>query len=245
MMRMSLAVFLFIAAGVSAAPGIAGSEGADGTVKKTRVVLIGASIGQAWELSDFAHRAHDDSVVVESIAAWQYDKSDALDELLMRPNRKPKLTLSYLKGFFQPDPQPADVIILKECSSYFPGDLKRYKASMIDWIQRAQSAGKGVMVATVVPVTRKRAEMDKGKMEVIREYNDWIRAYARQEKLALLDLESALRDNDKERFLRGDLTIGDGSHLNKKAYDILDKLLERELSQMRARTEASEPSPKG
>jgi hypothetical protein len=43
-------------------------------------------------------------------------------------------------------------------------------------------------------------------------------------------MERALRTDDKERYLRDELTSGDGSHLNRKAYDILDRLLIESVS---------------
>lgn len=199
---------------------------------KTRVALIGASIGQGWDLPHFPARVHDDEHLFESFAVWQFDKSEALEEILMRPARRFKLTRTYLKSLFEPPPKKPDALIIKECSSYFPGDLTAYQASVKKWIRQAQDAGIRVMVATVAPVTRSRAERDKGKMEGILAYNDWIRMYAQQEKLPILDLEAALRDGASSRFLRDDLTSGDGSHLNRKAYDLLDRMLMSKLCEL-------------
>lgn len=98
------------------------SPGADGIVKeKKRIVLVGASIGQEWNLPELSRRVGNDDYVFESLAAWQFDKTEVLEETLMRPKRKFRLTRTYLKGFLEPNPKPADVVIIKECSSYFPG----------------------------------------------------------------------------------------------------------------------------
>jgi len=48
--------------------------------------------------------------------------------------------------------------------------------------------------------------------------------------LTVLDLEGALRINDSDRRLRPDLTSGDGLHLNKKAYSIIDNIVVSTLS---------------
>jgi len=199
-------------------------QGQPGMAQK-RIMLIGASIGKSWKLAEYAGRMNDRTRTYESIAVYQYDKSEALEEILMRPKRKFHLTLTYVKGFFQPSPMLPDVIILKECSSYFPGDAVLQKELMRKWIKRVRDAHREVMVATVVPVTRARAEAAKGKMEGIQAYNDWIREYAKQEGIKLLDLEAALRNSHTDHFLRDELNSGDGTHLNQKAYEILDKLL--------------------
>ncbi len=212
--------------------GMAAAQDSQPQAAKPRVVLIGASIGQDWRLAEFPARVGRDDTVFESIAVWQFDKSDALDELLMRPKRRFHLTRTYIKGFFSPDPQPADIIILKECSAYFPVAPEQYKKMMIGWISEVRAAGKQAMVATAVPVTRARATTDKGKMEALREYNDWIRDYAKTMKLPLLALERGLNDGTPERFLRDDLTIGDGSHLNAKAYALLDQLLNTKMCEL-------------
>lgn len=199
------------------------------------VVLIGASIGREWGLPDFAGRMNLRGYSFEALQAWQYDKSDLVAETLMRPARKFRLTPGYVKGFFRPAPQPADMIILKECSSYFPGDMQRQKKLMHEWTQMIRRKNVVVMPATVVPVTRTRARRDPGKQEGIREFNDWLREFARRQDLPLLDLERALRADDTERYLRDEFTSGDGSHLNRAAYRILDRLLVGTVSMQTAR----------
>lgn len=198
-----------------------------------RVVLLGASIGQSWNLSAFPERVRDKNYVVESFAVWQFDKSEMLDEVLMRPERKFHLTRTYLKSLFDPAPQPPNTIILKECSAYFPGAPRQQQELVKKWVGQVSHAGIQPILATSVPVTRKRSEMDKGKMDGIREYNDWIRNYAKDQRIPLLDLELALRADPVERYLRDDLTSGDGSHLNAKAYEILDNLLHKTLGDIR------------
>lgn len=196
---------------------------------KKRVLLIGASIGQAWQLQEMPLRLKDENHIFESVAAWQYDKTDALEEILMRPRRKLYFTRTYIKGFFQPAPKLPNVIIIKECASYFPGDQTLYQELIKKWVERIQRAEIRVILATVAPVTRDRAAKREGQIESIWQFNDWIRAYAEKEGFVLLDLESALRKSPRERFLQDDLTSGDGQHLNKKAYDLLDKVLQKTL----------------
>src|SRR5262245_58744670 len=94
--------------------------------RPVHVALIGASIGQGWRLAEWPARAGVLGFTAEAIAAWQFDKTEAVQEVLMRPARKFRLTRTYLKSWFQPPPPTPDVVILKECSSYFPGELERY-----------------------------------------------------------------------------------------------------------------------
>lgn len=194
------------------------------TAATPRVVLVGASIGQDWELPDLPKRTGDQRFQFEAVQAWQFDKSELVQETLMRPARKFKPTLGYVKGFLAP-PQPADIIILKECSSYFPGPQADYRRMLERWVTEIRAARKQLVLATTVPVTRARAAKDPGKQQSLLEFNDWLRDFARREGIALLDLEAALRADEKERFLRDDYTSGDGSHLNSKAYAVLDRTL--------------------
>lgn len=199
---------------------------------KKRVILLGASVGKGWNLMEFPQRIENNKYILETIAVYQYDKTKALEEILMRPKRKFHLTRTYFKGFFKPPPQIPNAIIIKECAAYFPGDLESYKALMMKWIKSVRESNMEVIVATVVPVTQGHAEMRKGRIETIQEFNDWLREYAQIENITLLDLETALRKDAEIRFLRDDLTSGDGLHLNKKAYDVMDQLLKKTLELM-------------
>jgi len=195
---------------------------------RQRIVLLGASVGKAWDLPDFPKRVNiDNEYIFETVTAYQYDKTEALEEILMRPKRKFHPTRTYIKGFFKPSPQLPNTIILKECAAYFPGDLSSYKTLMKRWVTLIRERNIKVILATTVPVTSAHAAERKGRMASIREYNDWIRDYAKNENIPLLDLEAALRTDEKNRFLKNDLAVEDGLHLNQKAYGILDNVLRR------------------
>ena len=209
---------------IVAAP-IAKAADTDAPAKSVRVVLIGASIGQAWKLPDLPTRTRSVGYEFEALQAWQYDKSDVLDELLMRPKRKLHFTRTYLKGFFKPNPQPADVVVIKECSAYFPGDISTQgqRALLERWVQVIRGRNIEVILATTAPVTKRRASLDSGKQESLLAFNDWLRQYAKQNGFVLLDLEATLREDSRERYLRDEFATEDGAHLNRKAYDLLDR----------------------
>lgn len=199
--------------------------------KPMHVVLIGASIGQEWNLPGLPGRLRLSGYEFEALQAWQFDKSETVDETLIRPARKFHLTPSYFKGFFRDSPKPADVVILKECASYFPEDTPREQKQklLMQWVREVRQRNIKVMVATVVPITRSLEARDPQKQESLLAYNDWLRDYARKEGIPVLDLEAALRPNDRERYLPEDLSIGDGKHLDRKAYDILDGVMAQTL----------------
>lgn len=217
-------LLLLLAASTILALSAAGSPALAAETGKTRVLLLGASVGKSWEVSGLPRRLNDSRFEFEAAQAWQFDKTEALEEILMRPKRKFKPTKTYLKGFFEPAPKPADIIIIKECAAYFPGDLPGYKEMVKKWVAAIRAAGKKPAIATVAPVTKARTLKSPGKIESIREFNEWIREFAAAEKLPLLDLEAALKTDDKNRLLRDEYST-DGTHLNRKAYDMLDKLL--------------------
>lgn len=217
----------------SAKVGEAPTEPAKG--RNMHVVLIGASIGQEWNLPELPKRVGVDSVGFEALQVWEYDKSEAVEETLMRPARKFRFTPSYFKGLLQPAPQAADLVVLKECSSYFGGaaQMQRKKDLIREWVEQVRAKNIPVMITTVVPITRARAARDgEAKQNAIREFNDWVRAYASEQRIPLLDLERPLRTDDSARYLRDDLTSGDGSHLNRAAYDILDRVMLDALCQV-------------
>lgn len=122
----------------------------------------------------------------------------------------------------------------------FSRKIKSYKKSVLEWIEEVKKANKQVMLATVVPVTKKRAMKVKGKLEMIIEYNDWIRDLAKRQNLPLLDLELPLRTDSKNRYLKDEYTSGDGSHLNKKAYKVLDKFMIRSLCLLEGKKDCQE-----
>jgi hypothetical protein len=195
--------------------------------RRTHVVLVGASIGAGWHLSEWARRTGVSQFSAESVAAWQFDKADAVEDIVRRPRVHFRFGRSYLASFLHPPRRP-QIVILKECSAYFPGDLAQYRSLMGAWLQRLSDSGFQVVPATVAPITRSRAARDPGKQESLMAYNQWVRKCAAERHLLLLDLEAALRGADT--YLRDDFAAEDGSHLNAHAYAALDAELVRLLS---------------
>lgn len=199
------------------------------------LALVGASIGQDWHLAEWPARVRAPGFSAESFAVWQFDKTAAIDELLLRPKRPFRLTRTYLESLLAPPPPPkADVVILKECSSYFPGDGETQRAAFRAWQERLTASGAQVVLATVVPVTHERAARDDGKQQALTAFNAWVREYAAQKNLPVLDLDAALRAGEAGSNLRDEFTSGDGSHLNRAAYAVLDRKLLDTLCNLKA-----------
>ncbi|HNZ11464.1 MAG TPA: SGNH/GDSL hydrolase family protein, partial [Smithellaceae bacterium] len=125
---------------------------------------------------------------------------------------------------------------------YFPGDLGQYQELMKGWIKECRKAGVVPVPTTVVPVVSSKNKPWKDRLkdfiktmlgrpttatqlEGIFRYNDWIKEYAMQEGLTVLDLEAPLRTSQDDRSLRVDLHSGDGLHLNSRAYAMLDAIV--------------------
>ena len=78
-----------------------------------RVILIGASVGRAWDFPDLPARLGRDDYVFEYNGVYEFDKTPALMKLFNRKQDKP------------------DAIIIKECAAYFPRNSDQYKQLII------------------------------------------------------------------------------------------------------------------
>jgi hypothetical protein len=226
--RVTIAATALFAAAVCAwwfASGRVISGADDATRGAAHILLIGASIGQDWKLAGWPSRIGGTGYTAESMAVWEFDKTAAVNETLMRPRRPFRFTRNWLKGFFSAPPKVPDVVILKECSSYFPRDQAPAEAAFAGWAKQLRARGIKVILATAVPVTAARSARDAGKQQSLRQFNAWVRWYAAEQGYVLLDLEAALRGAEPEGYLRDAYTSGDGSHLNAAAYQVLDKEL--------------------
>jgi hypothetical protein len=197
--------------------------------RRLHVVLIGASIARGWRLEQWPDRVAAPGFTAEALAAWQFDKSEAVQETLMRPALKFRPTRTYLKSLLAPPPPTPGIVILKECSSYFPAPLDRYRQSIREWVGQLQARKVPVMLATVVPVSRTRAAAYPGKLESLLEYNRWLRDYAREQQLPIVDLAAAMSQEHDGRYLEDRYDVGDGTHLNAAAYAVLDQTLRAAL----------------
>jgi hypothetical protein len=222
--RLAIGFVIFIeailASGGSAARAQGNSMPVQGAKMKRHIVLLGASVGKAWDFPRLPARMNSGDYTFESVTEYRFDKSEKLAAILSRVQDKP------------------DAIIIKECAAFFPGDLSKYQELVRRWVGECRSAGIVPILATVVPVARTyplrtfvlqllhgNFMYPKGTFEGIVAYNDWVSGYAVQEGLALIDLEAAVRIGPGNRHLKESFARRDGLHLNSKAYRELDRIV--------------------
>lgn len=198
-----------------------------------RAVLVGASVGNAWRVPELPGRIPLPGWELEFAGEYAFDKEKVLAGILQRKDR----------------PQ---AVIIKECAAYFPGDLTRYRALMKKWVGDCRRGGVVPILATVAPVrepdlTRLQYWKNLAKRVLSAQpgvaarrnqigiFNDWLRGYAMEEGISLLDLERALIYNPTNRSLRRDFDSGDGLHLNWRAYRELDLVLAATLKNLNRR----------
>lgn len=185
--------------------------------KDINVVLVGASIGNSWKFDELPERLGLDGFKLKFIPIFDsFDKSLAVDEIINRS-------------------ELPDVVIIKECSVYFPGDMADYKNKIRQWTDQLTEKGINVVFATSVPVSEQTGLVSKvkglvkgvmgkpNKMKQLTAYNDWLREVASQRDIEVLDLEAVLRVSDEVRYMDPKYDRGDHVHLNPEAYRVLDQ----------------------
>jgi lysophospholipase L1-like esterase len=176
---------------------------------KKYIVLVGASVGKSWNLSELSERMNDKKVCYGYRGIYAFDKTAVLQKLI--------------KSQLKPD-----AVIIKECASYFPRESGASINAIKEWVQVLQDAGIQPILATVVPVTEAHDKERKSPlMASINEFNEAIRTLCSEKGILLLDLQKALSNNKIERYLDDNYAIEDGLHLKEKTYSsVLDKFLE-------------------
>ncbi len=168
-------------------------------------ILVGASVGKGWEFEKLPFRENWKSDIVLGFRAkYDFDKSDKIKNIIELPI-------------------PISGVIIKECAAYFPRDIDKSQKLIKEWVNLLRTHNITPLLATVVPVTREHDAKRPGRFNSILLFNDFIRKYAYQENIEILDLEKALRISDEDRHLRDEYAQPDGLHLVNKAYLKLDQ----------------------
>ncbi len=125
----------------------------------------------------------------------------------------------------------------------FPATQEKIKSDFREMVTRARSAGITPILATEVTLSeaigiKNRLAAFVGKMRgktgyahkintPLREVNDWMRAYARTEKLQLLDIEKLF--DDGEGYRKTEYTSDDGTHISEEGYAALTEFAQKSL----------------
>jgi len=192
-----------------------------------KILLIGASIGREWNISQLSNRTGNKDFFFDYISGGShFDKSTVFYNVINNTSNK------------------LDAIILKECAAYFPGDIEKYLLLIKKWINESKQRGLLLIPATVIPITRyhqikliiyhrltRKKDMftlndlfNQFKINSIIEYNTSLRKYFEENNIKYLDFEKVLKNNNNI-YLNREYARIDGLHLNRKGYDLLDNYL--------------------
>jgi hypothetical protein len=196
-------------------------------MRPLHIAYIEASTGSRWMLTELPQRLDWPDLTVEFHAVYDFDKSSAVREVI------------------ESETDSSRVVILQECSVYFPGDMASYRARYTRWIEELLESGRQPVVATTVPPAadmgtaqnfknfiKARVLGRESQFEQVMAFNDWLRALAQERDLPIFDLEELLRSSTADRHLAPRFDVGDGIHLNAEAYRILDQTFGRLLLEL-------------
>ncbi len=195
-----------------------GTMAADKThaVKEKEIILVGASIGKAWHIEKLTNRENLPGYSFNYVGVNAFDKSPLIDQLIARKDKP-------------------DFVMIKECSTYFPGNTEKYHNSVENWVTQLKRAGIRPVLVTTAPVAEPSGLMAKSRIAIkhlfgmhswldeITAYNAWLREYAARERLPLFDLEAVLRISDSNKYLKKEYDSGDMVHLTDAAYKVMDR----------------------
>ena len=170
-----------------------------GQTDSLRVVFLGASITNRWDLGRDFPRVHmvnrgvGGQLVPSMLARFKRDVIDL----------KPK------------------AVVIKFCSinirPHLPQSVLRDGMTMMT--QLAQDNGIEPIVATIIPAGKPEAHIgDFSVADSLQAFNDWVRQMAAENNLRLIDFAAAI--GDEEGFLPRDCSV-DPVHVNEKGYQIL------------------------
>ena len=182
------------------------------------IVYIEASTAHLWKLDEFPARVRTARFQFQVIREYQFDKSRVVERVLS--DSDPRL----------------DVVIVQECSVYFPGDMATYRRQYRGWIEDLLARGLRPVIATVVPPAQNQGWWQGAKdfvkqkvlgrpsrIEQVVSFNDWLRKLGAELAVPVFDLEVLLRISAEDRHMRPEYDAGDGVHLSSLAYERLDK----------------------
>lgn len=170
---------------------------------KNYVVLFGASVGKSWNLRSLSKRKNGNANFFGYRGKYEFDKEELLSRVIKSPVKP-------------------DYVIIKECAAYFPRDVEKGFSKINLWLESLRNSGINPIVATVVPITKKRAEDEGERIKSINKFNNKLRFLGKQNGILVFDLQKLLSDGSEEMYLDEKYAREDGLHLNKMAYEYLD-----------------------
>ena len=181
-----------------------------------RVVLVGASIGKNWHFDRISKGVALPGYRFDYVGVYASDKGPLIQQLVT-------------------DLDKPDIVLIKECATYFPGDTEQYQHQFMSWVETLRAVGIQVVLVKTSPVAEPTEYIPRAKIFVKRligrptqldgivQFNAWLKQYAQRERIPLFDLETKLYRSDSERWLRSEYDIVDKLHLNELIYLVLDE----------------------
>jgi hypothetical protein len=170
------------------------------------VVLVGASVGEAWNLPSLPTRAGVDGLAFGYRGKHSYDKTDLI-ERVVKCQVKP------------------EAVIIKECAAYFPRESEAIFEKLPIWVDILRTHEITPILSTCCPVTESHDRRNPGRQDAVNRFNKFVRAFAVENGIKLLDLAEALQVSDTNRHLSREYAQADGLHLTGEAYARLDSWL--------------------
>ena len=199
-----------------------------------RIVYIEASTVNLWKLDSFQERTRTGRYRFQAMLEYDFDKSKMVNQVLV-----------------DGEPRP-DLVIVQECSVYFPGDLQAYQRMYRRWIDDLEARGLRPVIATVVPpatshgrwqdakdFVKERLLQRPSRLEQVTAFNAWLRNLGAERNIPVFDLEQVVRISAEDRHMRADYNGGDGIHLAPIAYQRLDGELLQFLDRLDWRSASS------
>lgn len=170
-----------------------------GELDSLRVVFLGASITKRWDLEKYFPEIHP---INRSIGGQ------------LVPDMLPRFKRDVV------DLKPRAVVI-KFCSINIRPriPLSILKDGMAMMAQLSLANDVIPIVSTIIPAGRPEARIgDFSVADTLAEFNSWVRDYARENEIALIDYAAAIQD--EQGFLPRECSV-DPVHLNDKGYEII------------------------
>jgi uncharacterized SAM-binding protein YcdF (DUF218 family)/lysophospholipase L1-like esterase len=185
------------------------------------IVIIGASYAKGWTPSISGRRVINKGVNGQQ--SWEVEARFASDALAEQP--RAVVIWGFINDIFRSQRPQADATVARIQSS-FRAMVAAARAQGVEPILATEvtithpNTWKDSATATIGWLLRRESYQDyiNGRVSTI---NEWLRDYARQEGLLLLDLQAALADANGRR--QRAFSADDGSHISALGYDAISR----------------------
>jgi lysophospholipase L1-like esterase len=205
---------------------------ADQDYKKenSSIVLIGASYAKGWSLDEI----DDMRFINKGISGEQsFEMLSRFDEDVILVKPKKVIIWGFINDIFRSDRQNIDAS-LERVKTSFEKMVKLSKDNEIIPILatevtiRPKDSWKESLAGWIGGLLGKQSYQDYVNQHVM-DVNQWIRDYAEQNDLLLLDLQAVISDENGRR--EKEYAVKDGSHISQKGYEKLTEYAQGVLKQ--------------